>query len=66
MVPDFLHGDPYAPENAERPLPVWIKSHPPVRRPLAIFVNYFLKMFGVTFFILLLAVFSFYTSNKPS
>uniref|UniRef100_A0A0A9E7E2 Dienelactone hydrolase domain-containing protein n=1 Tax=Arundo donax TaxID=35708 RepID=A0A0A9E7E2_ARUDO len=29
VVPDFLHGDPYAPENAERPLPVWIKSHAP-------------------------------------
>ncbi|KAJ1262781.1 hypothetical protein BS78_09G136300 [Paspalum vaginatum] len=29
VVPDFLHGDPYAPENAERPLPVWRKSHDP-------------------------------------
>lgn len=27
VVPDFFYGDPYAPENAERPLPVWIKSH---------------------------------------
>ncbi|XP_057485482.1 endo-1,3;1,4-beta-D-glucanase-like [Actinidia eriantha] len=27
VVPDFLYGDPYAPENAERPLPVWIKDH---------------------------------------
>ncbi|RLN00884.1 endo-1,3 [Panicum miliaceum] len=26
---DFLHGDPYTPNNAERPLPVWIKSHAP-------------------------------------
>ncbi|CAN6346942.1 unnamed protein product [Urochloa humidicola] len=29
VVPDFLHGDPYTPENAERPLPVWRKSHAP-------------------------------------
>ncbi|XP_062202258.1 endo-1,3;1,4-beta-D-glucanase-like [Phragmites australis] len=29
VVPDFLHGDPYAPENAERSIPVWIKSHAP-------------------------------------
>nr|CAB3461551.1 unnamed protein product [Digitaria exilis] len=29
VVPDFLHGDPYVPENAEKPLPVWMKSHPP-------------------------------------
>ncbi|KAK3008246.1 hypothetical protein RJ639_015358 [Escallonia herrerae] len=27
VVPDFLRGDPYVPENAERPLPVWIKEH---------------------------------------
>ncbi|KAI3927812.1 hypothetical protein MKW98_023413 [Papaver atlanticum] len=27
VVPDFLHGDPYVPENAEKPLPIWIKSH---------------------------------------
>ncbi|GAB4851157.1 hypothetical protein Ancab_030451 [Ancistrocladus abbreviatus] len=27
VVPNFFHGDPYAPENAERPLPVWIKDH---------------------------------------
>lgn len=26
-VPDFLYGDPYVPDNAERPLPVWIQSH---------------------------------------
>ncbi|KAL6990001.1 carboxymethylenebutenolidase [Sarracenia purpurea var. burkii] len=31
VVPDFLYGDPYAPENAERPLPVWIKDHEPER-----------------------------------
>ncbi|KAB1214180.1 hypothetical protein CJ030_MR5G027205 [Morella rubra] len=27
VVPDFLHGDPYVPENAERPLPDWLKDH---------------------------------------
>jgi len=29
VVPDFLHGDPYSPENADRPLPVWLKDHGP-------------------------------------
>ncbi|KAF8387990.1 hypothetical protein HHK36_026656 [Tetracentron sinense] len=27
VVPDFLYGDPYVPDNAEKPLPIWIKSH---------------------------------------
>lgn len=27
VVPDFLYGDPYVPENNKKPLPVWIKSH---------------------------------------
>ncbi|EEF37655.1 endo-1,3-1,4-beta-d-glucanase, putative [Ricinus communis] len=27
VVPDFFYGDPYVPENADRPLPIWIKSH---------------------------------------
>ncbi|KAK2980457.1 hypothetical protein RJ640_028865 [Escallonia rubra] len=27
VVPDFLRRDPYVPENAERPLQVWIKEH---------------------------------------
>uniref|UniRef100_A0A5B6ZYQ9 Dienelactone hydrolase domain-containing protein n=1 Tax=Davidia involucrata TaxID=16924 RepID=A0A5B6ZYQ9_DAVIN len=27
VVPDFLYGDPYDLENAERPVPVWIKEH---------------------------------------
>lgn len=34
VVPDFFYGDPYAPENAERPLPVWLKDHGPVSRNL--------------------------------
>ncbi|XP_010905246.1 endo-1,3;1,4-beta-D-glucanase [Elaeis guineensis] len=27
VVPDFFYGEPYAPNNAERPLPIWIQSH---------------------------------------
>ncbi|XP_050216507.1 endo-1,3;1,4-beta-D-glucanase-like [Mercurialis annua] len=27
VVPDFIHGDPYAPDNKERPIQVWIKDH---------------------------------------
>ncbi|GLT47496.1 hypothetical protein SLA2020_211910 [Shorea laevis] len=27
VVPDFFYGDPYAPENSERPVMVWIKDH---------------------------------------
>ncbi|KAG6668276.1 endo-1,3;1,4-beta-D-glucanase-like isoform X1 [Carya illinoinensis] len=27
VVPDFLHGDPFLFENADRPLPVWIMDH---------------------------------------
>lgn len=30
LVPDFLHGDPFTSENANRPLPVWLKDHQPV------------------------------------
>ena len=30
VVPDFLHGDPFVPENADRPIAVWIKEHTPV------------------------------------
>lgn len=30
VVPDFMHGDPYVPEDSERPLGVWIKDHGPV------------------------------------
>ncbi|KAE8076948.1 hypothetical protein FH972_015565 [Carpinus fangiana] len=29
VVPDFFHGDPYKPENADRPIPVWLKDHGP-------------------------------------
>ncbi|XP_057524465.1 endo-1,3;1,4-beta-D-glucanase-like isoform X2 [Amaranthus tricolor] len=27
VVPDVLHGDPYNPENKDRPLQVWLKDH---------------------------------------
>ncbi|KAL1808411.1 hypothetical protein ACET3Z_025401 [Daucus carota] len=27
VVPNFMHDDPYVPENAERPLGVWLKDH---------------------------------------
>ncbi|CAK7332983.1 unnamed protein product [Dovyalis caffra] len=27
VVPDFFYGEPYAPENAERPIQVWLKDH---------------------------------------
>ncbi|KAJ4969450.1 hypothetical protein NE237_016151 [Protea cynaroides] len=27
VVPDFFYGDPYAPDNAERPIKVWITEH---------------------------------------
>ncbi|XP_027332354.1 endo-1,3;1,4-beta-D-glucanase-like isoform X3 [Abrus precatorius] len=27
VVPDLLYGDPYNPENADRPVPVWLKDH---------------------------------------
>ncbi|XP_027369011.1 endo-1,3;1,4-beta-D-glucanase-like isoform X3 [Abrus precatorius] len=29
VVPDFLYGDPFAAEDATRPLPVWLKDHEP-------------------------------------
>ncbi|KAH9614680.1 hypothetical protein KSS87_014271 [Heliosperma pusillum] len=29
VVPDYFHGDPYNPENTERPISVWIKDHGP-------------------------------------
>ncbi|VAH18947.1 hypothetical protein VPH35_009203 [Triticum aestivum] len=28
-VYDFLHGDPFVPEDADRPIAVWIKEHTP-------------------------------------
>ncbi|CAL4893432.1 unnamed protein product [Urochloa decumbens] len=31
VVPDFFHGDAYVPENAERSLKMWSKSHPTER-----------------------------------
>ncbi|XP_057526228.1 endo-1,3;1,4-beta-D-glucanase-like [Amaranthus tricolor] len=30
VVPDFFHGDPYNPEDKNRPIQVWIKDHGPV------------------------------------
>ncbi|XP_043709275.1 endo-1,3;1,4-beta-D-glucanase-like isoform X1 [Telopea speciosissima] len=27
VVPEFMHGDPYDPDNTERPVLVWIKDH---------------------------------------
>ncbi|KAK9280785.1 hypothetical protein L1049_003674 [Liquidambar formosana] len=27
VVPDFFYGDPYVPDNAERPISVWFQSH---------------------------------------
>ncbi|GAU12023.1 hypothetical protein TSUD_196470 [Trifolium subterraneum] len=35
VVPDFLHGDPFTSENANRPLPIWLKDHQPVVVELA-------------------------------
>ncbi|XP_047094188.1 endo-1,3;1,4-beta-D-glucanase-like [Lolium rigidum] len=29
VVPDFLHGDPFVPSDADRPIKVWIKDHTP-------------------------------------
>ncbi|KAM3403951.1 hypothetical protein ACQJBY_007198 [Aegilops geniculata] len=29
VVPDFLHGEPYSQENADRQFPAWIKDHAP-------------------------------------
>ncbi|RHN64131.1 putative alpha/Beta hydrolase [Medicago truncatula] len=29
VVPDFLYGDPFTSENANRPLPIWLKDHQP-------------------------------------
>ncbi|VAH07171.1 unnamed protein product [Triticum turgidum subsp. durum] len=34
VVPDFLHGDPFVPENADRPIAVWIKEHTEEAKPV--------------------------------
>jgi hypothetical protein len=36
VVPDFFRGDPFVADNAERPIPVWLKSHTAVCCPLKI------------------------------
>lgn len=46
VVPDFFHGDPYTPDNAEKPIPVWIKEHAPVCFPPD-FLNPFLFLFKI-------------------
>lgn len=30
VVPDYFYGDPYKPDDAKRPIPVWVKDHDPV------------------------------------
>jgi dienelactone hydrolase len=30
VVPDFFNGDPYDPQNVDRPIDVWVKDHQPV------------------------------------
>ncbi|KAL8148963.1 endo-1,3;1,4-beta-D-glucanase-like [Apium graveolens] len=27
VVPDFMHGEPYDPDNVEKPIPVWLNTH---------------------------------------
>ena len=27
VVPDFIHGDPFAFDKPDRPLPIWLKDH---------------------------------------
>ncbi|KAI5415931.1 endo-1,3;1,4-beta-D-glucanase [Lathyrus oleraceus] len=29
VLPDYFNGDPFDPENLDRPLPIWIKQHHP-------------------------------------
>ncbi|KAM0902365.1 hypothetical protein ACQ4PT_019395 [Festuca glaucescens] len=31
VVPDFFHGDPFAPQNADKPFAEWMKEHAPVK-----------------------------------
>lgn len=30
VAPDFFYGEPFVRENADKPFPVWLKSHPTV------------------------------------
>lgn len=36
VVPDFFNGEPYNPENPNKPLPIWIKDHGTVSSYLTI------------------------------
>jgi len=36
VVPDLLNGDPYNPENPDRPVPIWLKDHGTVSSYLTI------------------------------
>ena len=56
MVPDFFRGDPYVPENTERPIPEWLKSHTPVCCLVtsSFFKNISVVIFGCTLFLIML------------
>lgn len=70
VVPDFFYGDPYDPDNAEKPLPVWKSMHEPVcsllPNPPLYTSNWILTYFtlvqwnGLTLFVTL-AIFYAYT-----
>uniref|UniRef100_A0A0A8ZL36 Uncharacterized protein n=1 Tax=Arundo donax TaxID=35708 RepID=A0A0A8ZL36_ARUDO len=42
------------PENAERPLQLWLKSHPPVCSSLSLLLTLFFEIFDVTMFLFML------------
>ncbi|KAE8714573.1 Detected protein of confused Function [Hibiscus syriacus] len=31
VVPDFFYGEPFISDNPDRPLPAWLKDHPPAK-----------------------------------